>query len=73
MRTGNRITLTDAGHAIYPQTSRALNDIAAMTTRILEGDFTLTTAGCQCSLFIGRILARTKAINTPGVLSAVGG
>lgn len=38
VRTGNRITLTDAGHAIYPQTSRALNDIAAMTTRILEGD-----------------------------------
>jgi len=38
VRTGNRITLTDAGHAIFPQTSRALNDIAAMTTRILEGD-----------------------------------
>lgn len=38
VRAGNRITLTDAGHAIYPQTSRALNDIAAMTTRILEGD-----------------------------------
>ncbi|MFV3307708.1 LysR substrate-binding domain-containing protein [Pseudomonas sp. NY15181] len=38
VRTGNRITLTDAGHAIFPQTSRALNDIAAMTTRIIEGD-----------------------------------
>lgn len=38
VRTGNRITLTDAGHAIYPQTSRALNDIATMTSRILEGD-----------------------------------
>ncbi|WP_374438822.1 LysR substrate-binding domain-containing protein [Pseudomonas panipatensis] len=38
VRAGNRITLTDAGHAIFPQTSRALNDIAAMTTRILEGD-----------------------------------
>ncbi|MBO9552316.1 LysR substrate-binding domain-containing protein [Pseudomonas sp.] len=38
VRTGNRISLTDAGHAIYPQTSRALNDIATMTSRILEGD-----------------------------------
>lgn len=38
VRTGNRITLTDAGLAIYPQTSRALSDIAAMTVRILEGE-----------------------------------
>lgn len=38
VRTGNRITLTDAGLAIYPQTARALNDIAAMTVRILEGE-----------------------------------
>lgn len=37
-RAGNRITLTDAGHAVYPQASRALSDIAAMTVRILEGD-----------------------------------
>lgn len=38
VRNGNRITLTDAGHAIYPQTSRALSDIAAMTERIQEGE-----------------------------------
>ncbi len=38
VRNGNRITLTDAGHAIYPQTSRALGDIAAMATRILEDE-----------------------------------
>ncbi|QGZ63430.1 LysR substrate-binding domain-containing protein [Paraburkholderia acidisoli] len=37
VRTGNRIALTDAGLAIYPQTARALNDIAAMTVRIVEG------------------------------------
>ncbi|MGF6774143.1 LysR family glycine cleavage system transcriptional activator [Paraburkholderia sp. GAS199] len=41
IRTGNRITLTDAGRAIYPQTSRALNDIAAMTERIVEGEMRL--------------------------------
>ncbi|WP_018151363.1 LysR substrate-binding domain-containing protein [Leeia oryzae] len=38
VRNGNRITLTDAGLVIYPQTSRALGDIAAMTERILEGE-----------------------------------
>lgn len=38
VRNGNRLTLTDAGLAIYPQTARALNDIAAMTGRILEGE-----------------------------------
>ena len=38
VRNGNRITMTDAGHAIYPQTSRALADIAAVTSRILEGE-----------------------------------
>ncbi|WP_214474643.1 LysR substrate-binding domain-containing protein [Mesorhizobium sp. dw_380] len=37
VRTGNRITLTDAGHAIYPQTARALGDIAAVGRRMLEG------------------------------------
>ncbi|WPO99085.1 LysR substrate-binding domain-containing protein [Pseudomonas sp. HR96] len=37
-RNGNRLALTDAGLAIYPQTSRALGDIAAMTVRILEGE-----------------------------------
>ncbi|TPK91850.1 LysR substrate-binding domain-containing protein [Mesorhizobium sp. B2-4-17] len=37
VRTGNRITLTDAGHAIYPQTARALGDIAAIGQRMLEG------------------------------------
>ncbi|MGI4839965.1 MAG: LysR substrate-binding domain-containing protein [Janthinobacterium lividum] len=38
MRNGNRLSLTDAGLAIYPQTSRALDEIATMTTRILEGE-----------------------------------
>jgi LysR family glycine cleavage system transcriptional activator len=38
MRTGNRIALTDAGHAIYPQTARALGDIGAVSARILEGE-----------------------------------
>ena len=38
LRMGNRITLTDAGHAIYPQTARALGDIATVTSRILEGE-----------------------------------
>jgi LysR family glycine cleavage system transcriptional activator len=37
VRAGNRITLTDAGHAIYPQTARALGDIAAIGQRMLEG------------------------------------
>lgn len=38
VRNGNRITMTDAGHAIYPQTSRALAEIAAVAGRILEGE-----------------------------------
>lgn len=38
VRNGNRLALTDAGLAIYPQTSRALGDIAEMTVRILEGE-----------------------------------
>ncbi|MBD1599332.1 LysR substrate-binding domain-containing protein [Pseudomonas typographi] len=38
VRNGNRLSLTDAGHGIYPQTSRALGDIAAMTVRLLEGE-----------------------------------
>ncbi len=37
VRNGNRITLTDAGHAIYPQTARALGEIAAVGRRMLEG------------------------------------
>jgi LysR family glycine cleavage system transcriptional activator len=37
LRNGNRIALTDAGHAIYPQTARALGDIAAVGRRMLEG------------------------------------
>ncbi|RVA27563.1 LysR family transcriptional regulator, partial [Mesorhizobium sp. M7A.F.Ca.CA.004.11.2.1] len=37
VRTGNRIALTDAGHAIYPQTAKALGDIAAIGQRMLEG------------------------------------
>jgi LysR family glycine cleavage system transcriptional activator len=38
VRNGNRLSLTDAGLAIFPQTSRALDDIAAMTVRLLEGE-----------------------------------
>jgi len=38
VRSGNRLSLTDAGLAIFPQTSRALDDIAAMTVRLLEGE-----------------------------------
>ncbi|RVD56278.1 LysR family transcriptional regulator [Mesorhizobium sp. M2D.F.Ca.ET.185.01.1.1] len=37
MRNGNRIALTDAGHAIYPQTAHALAEIAAVSRRMLEG------------------------------------
>jgi len=37
-RNGNRIALTDAGQSVYPQTSRALGDLAAMTSRIHEGE-----------------------------------
>ncbi len=33
-----RLCVTDAGHAIYPQTARALGDIATVTSRILEGE-----------------------------------
>lgn len=38
LRTGNRIALTDAGHAVYPQTARALGDIATVTARILSDE-----------------------------------
>ncbi|MDX8524323.1 LysR substrate-binding domain-containing protein [Mesorhizobium sp. MSK_1335] len=37
VRKGNRIALTDAGHAIYPQTAHALGEIAAVGRRMLEG------------------------------------
>jgi LysR family glycine cleavage system transcriptional activator len=37
-RTGNRLAMTDAGHAIYPQTSRALADLAAVAQRVVEGE-----------------------------------
>ncbi|MGX5801317.1 LysR substrate-binding domain-containing protein [Bradyrhizobium sp. Arg314] len=37
VRNGNRIALTDAGHAIYPQTAHALGEIAAVGRRMLEG------------------------------------
>ena len=37
-RHGNRITLTDAGQSVYPQTSRALGELSAMTVRIQEGE-----------------------------------
>ncbi|MQT15312.1 LysR substrate-binding domain-containing protein [Segnochrobactrum spirostomi] len=38
VRNGNRITLTDAGQAIYPQVSRALGEIASVSARLLEGE-----------------------------------
>jgi LysR family glycine cleavage system transcriptional activator len=38
VRNGNRITLTDAGRAIHPETSRALGDIAALTSRLLKDE-----------------------------------
>lgn len=38
VRNGNRLALTDAGLAMYPQTSAALAGIAAMTVRALEGE-----------------------------------
>ena len=37
-RNGNRLALTDAGQSIYPQTSRALGELSAMTLRIQEAD-----------------------------------
>lgn len=37
-RTGNRLAMTDAGHAIYPQTSRALGEIAQVARRVIEGE-----------------------------------
>lgn len=37
-RTGNRLAMTDAGHALYPQTARALSDIAQVAGRLLEGE-----------------------------------
>lgn len=37
-RSGNRLTLTDAGHAIYPQTSRALAELAEVTRRVADGE-----------------------------------
>lgn len=37
-RTGNRLTLTDAGQAVFPQCARALDDLADMTLRIQQGD-----------------------------------
>jgi LysR family glycine cleavage system transcriptional activator len=38
IRTGNRIALTDAGQAIYPQTYKAFSDIADMAQRLSEGE-----------------------------------
>jgi len=37
-RTGNRITLTGTGNAIFSQAARALDDLAEMTSRLLEGE-----------------------------------
>ncbi len=36
-RQGNRITLTDAGRAIYPRIELALSDLAAVTEELREG------------------------------------
>ncbi|WP_352580759.1 LysR family transcriptional regulator [Mesorhizobium sp. M0088] len=48
VRTGNRIALTDAGHAIYPQTAKALGDIAAIGQRMLEGGMrTRLSSACR--------------------------
>ena len=38
VRQGNRLTLTDAGHAVLPQTTRALSNLAAVSARLLEPD-----------------------------------
>ncbi|MFK3799168.1 MULTISPECIES: LysR substrate-binding domain-containing protein [unclassified Pseudomonas] len=38
VRNGNRLSLTDAGLAVFAQTSRALGELAAMTVRLLEGE-----------------------------------
>lgn len=37
-RNGNRLIMTDAGHAIFPPTSQALGDIARVARRVLEGE-----------------------------------
>jgi len=37
-RSGNKITATDAGKAIYPQISKAFSDIADMSLRVSEGE-----------------------------------
>lgn len=37
-RYNNRVALTDAGITIYADTARALQDLASMTTRVLEGE-----------------------------------
>lgn len=37
-RNGNRLTMTDAGHAIYPQTSKALGELAQVARRVIEGE-----------------------------------
>ncbi len=38
VRSNNRITLTDAGQTMYREAAAALNRIAALTERVLEGD-----------------------------------
>ncbi|MET0747519.1 MAG: LysR substrate-binding domain-containing protein [Rhizobium sp.] len=38
IRSGNRIALTDAGQAIYPQTFKAFSDISDMALRLSEGE-----------------------------------
>lgn len=37
LRQGNRITLTDAGRAVYPRLEQAFSDIAALSDAIREG------------------------------------
>ncbi|MBZ9797452.1 LysR family transcriptional regulator [Mesorhizobium sp. ES1-4] len=71
VRTGNRITLTDAGHAIYPQTARALGDIAAIGQRMLEGG--LRTRLCrQRPVFSGRVLVGAETGRASRCLPAHG-
>jgi len=38
LRKGNRIVLTDAGQAIYPQIFRSFSEVADMAARIFEGE-----------------------------------
>ncbi len=54
MRNGNRIALTDAGHAIYPQTAHALGEIAAVGRRMLPKAESADEARACLALLSGR-------------------